>query len=216
VRDRALRLLAAQQWRTAARSLEGMPQIGHLLAALVFAILTVRSEDALAGVTINYEGRAKDGAAVERTLAALRVEAGKNGWSVGDASANDAKLERIVKGKNAQYRGLVRGVVLRPSPNCEPFYVQFDSSHFMQDFVKTQFAGADIHVKLIEILKAIRPLLTELMVFDEGEYWETGDGKKLQGHFDKVDSLIAEMKRDKPKLRGPVTLPSGRIVDLMN
>ena len=115
-----------------------MRQIAPLLLVAAFCVtLTVRSGDVWAGVTINYEGRAKDSAAVERTLAVLRSESERNGWSVGDASSNDATLERVVNEKNVQYRGPIRGVVVHLAPNCEPFYVQFDSSHFMQDFVKT-------------------------------------------------------------------------------
>ena len=55
----------------------------------------------------------------------------------------------------------------------------------------------------------------ETKVEDEGEYWETENKSALEGHMAKVNALMLEMKRGKPGLRGPVTLPSGRIVDLM-
>ena len=117
--------------------------------------------------------------------------------------------------KDVTYRSPVRGIVIRPHPDCEPIYGQFDSEFFIQDFVKTQFAGANVHIKVVRLLKTIRPLLLDLAVEDEGEFWETEDRQKLQAHIDNVNSLIAEMKKGKPRLRGPVTMPSGRIADLI-
>lgn len=198
------------------KSLDVMPRIDHHLLSLALVVLTVLPSGAWAGITIHYEGRAKDEVAVDRTIALLKSQAQRNGWPVADASASDATLERIVNSKSVTYRGPVRGVVLRPNPNCEPFYVQFDSSHSMGNFVKTQFAGAEVHIKVIEVLKAIQPLLSELNVTDEGEYWGSSDRMRLQKELDTIASLIASAKRDNPKLKGPVTLPTGRIVDLMN
>jgi hypothetical protein len=85
----------------------------------------------------------------------------------------------------------------------------------MQDFVKTQYAGADVHIKVVELLRQLKAFLIKLKVEDEGEYWETSDKKKLDGHISTVNALIIEMKGKTSGLKGPVTLPSGRIVDLM-
>jgi hypothetical protein len=137
------------------------------------------------------------------------------GWRIEDASAKNISLVRVIDEKDVPYRGAVRGVVLWPSQNCEPLYVQFDSSFFMQDFVKTQFAGTNVHIQVVELLQQLKPFLASLEVEDEGEYWETADKQRLEEHIEKVNSLIREMKGKTSGLKGPVTLPSGRIVDLM-
>jgi len=190
-----------------------MPLIRFLTVAL--AVFLPFLEEAQAGVTIHYEGRAESAAAVDGALRMLTSRAHALGWKVDDASAEDVSLKRVIDEKDVPYRGAVRGLVLRPGLNCEPLFVQFDSSFFMQDFVKTQFAGPDVHIKVVELLRQLKPFLVTLKIEDEGEYWETNDKKKLEMHIATVNSLIREMKGKTSGLQGPVTLPNGRIVDLM-
>ena len=185
------------------------------LRCIFAVVILVISASAYGGVTIHYEGRAPDPAAVEQVLAAASEEAKRNGWQIRDDSSSDISLKRVVDEKDVPYRGSVRGIVLQPRRECEPIHLQFDSNMFMQDFVKTQFAGPEIHMQVARLLQVIQPLLRSLKVEDEGQYWETGSKSTLEGHMAKVNTLMVEMKRSKPGLRGPVTLPSGRIVDLM-
>lgn len=182
---------------------------------VTFALFLSLSGATLAGVTIHYEGKAENPAAVDGALRMVTSRARALGWRIEEASADSASLTRVIDEKEVPYRGPVRGVVLRPASNCEPLYLQFDSSLFMQDFVKTQYAGADVHIKVVELLRQLKAFLIKLKVEDEGEYWETSDKKKLDGHISTVNALIIEMKGKTPGLKGPVTLPSGRIVDLM-
>jgi hypothetical protein len=169
-----------------------------------------------AGVTIHYEGRAKDAQAVQTILRTVREEAAQRGWQVREASDTNASLKRVINEKDVVYNGPVHGVVVLPAANSEPVYIQLDSNGFMQDFVKTQFAGSVVHIGIVALLRRLQPHFEALTVDDEGEYWETKDPAKLQAHIDKVNSLIDEMKRSKPGLKGPVTLPTGRIVDLIS
>lgn len=185
--------------------------IPHLVSAACLIPLPV-----FAGVTIHYEGRAKDAQAVQAILRTVRDEAAQRGWQVREASDKNASLKRVVNEKDVIYNGPIVGVVVHPAANSEPMYIQLDSMGFMQDFVKTQFAGSAIHISVVDLLRRIQPHFQSLTVEDEGEYWDTRDATKLQAHIDKVNSLIDEMKRTKPGLRGPVTLPNGRIVDLMS
>lgn len=168
-----------------------------------------------AGVTIHYEGRAESAAAVDRALSLITARARSFGWRTEDASAKNILLKRVINEKDVEYLGPVRGIVLWPAQNSEPLYVQFDSSLFMQDSVKTQFAGPEVHIKVIELLRQLKPFFEVLKVEDEVEYWETSDRQQLEKHIEKVNLLIQEMKGKNPGLKGPVTLPSGRIVDLM-
>jgi hypothetical protein len=187
----------------------------NVLHSTLTVFILMISASAYAGVTIHYEGRAADTAAVERILVAASDEAKSNGWQSRDASSPDVSMKRVIDEKDVSYRGSIRGIVIQPQPDCEPVYLQFDSNMFMQDFVKTQFAGPEVHMQIVRLFKRIQPLLASLRIEDEGEYWDSGNKTTLQGHLARVNAMMVEMKRSKPGLKGPVTLPSGRIVDLM-
>jgi len=69
--------------------------------------------------------------------------------------------------------GRVRGIVLYPHENSEPLRLEFDRDLIVQEFIKTQFAPAEIHVKIVGFPKEITPHFEALAVEDEGEYWDT-------------------------------------------
>lgn len=51
-------------------------------------------------------------------------------------------------------------------------------------FTKTQYAGIEVHKKIIKILKYIsKKYLSDFAIYDEGQYWETGDEELLQQIF---------------------------------
>jgi hypothetical protein len=54
-----------------------------------------------------------------------------------------------------------------------------------------------------------------LDILDEGEYWETRNRAALEKHIATVNKMIEEMKKQKPKAKGPFILPSGRIADVI-
>ena len=121
----------------------------------------------------------------------------------------------MIDEKDKDYEGPVTGVVIHISENCEPLYFQFGEDLFMQDFVKTQFAGANVHVQIVQLLESIRPFFKKLVVDDEGEFWDSHDRVLLEGHIQKINSVLEEIKKKDPKAQGPVRLKSGRITDVI-
>jgi hypothetical protein len=170
---------------------------------------------ARAGVTIHYEGMAASPAAVTKILAAVTAAAKKNDWKIESASAERGHLERVIDEKNRDYEGKVTGVVIYVAENCEPLHFQFGDDLFMQDFVKTQFAGAGVHVQIIQLFESLRPYFNKLTIYDEGEFWDSHDRALLEGHIQKINSMIDEIKKKNPKAQGPVRLKSGRMVDVI-
>jgi hypothetical protein len=57
-------------------------------------------------------------------------------------------------------------------------------------------------------------MLADLQVFDEGEYWETGDRAKLELQIATVNKMIEAIRKSHPNAKGPFKLGDGRIVDL--
>jgi hypothetical protein len=184
-------------------------------AITFICVLLLHATTASAGITIHYEGHAMSRQAVIEILSVATEYAKQHGWMVKDASAENGTLERVINEKNADYEGKVTGVVLHPHAQCEPVYLQFGEDLFMQDFVKTQFAGANVHILLIELFDALKEKFRNLEITDEGEYWTTRDRDTLERHVSEVNEIIADMKSKDPTVKGAVTLPSGRIVDIL-
>ena len=168
-----------------------------------------------AGVTINYEGSAKNNRAIDAILSEATSFGKGRGWRVEPVAKDKVELERVIDERTAKYAGALRGIILYPNDMCEPVHIEFGSDMFMQDFVKTQFAGADIHVSVIDLLRRLKPYFTSLKVDDEGEYWETSDKLKLEKHIATVNRMLDDIKREKPSARGPVKLKDGRIADVI-
>lgn len=157
------------------------------------ALLVLIPRLALAGVTIHYEGKVASDAALKGVLDEAVAFARERGWPVAVRS---------------------QGVVLQPHTRSEPIELFFQGRALLPSWVKTQFAGLDTHIAIIDLFRPLAPRLQELSVDDEGDYWETRDRKALLTAFQQVDDLLARELR-RPGASGPYQLPSGRIVDLV-
>jgi hypothetical protein len=182
---------------------------------LIAAISVWIASTALAGVTIHFEGTAKSAAEVQTVLKIAADFANQRNWKVEDASAPSGKLPRVVGGKEQTYEGRITGLVIYAHNMCEPIWLRFGDDLVFQDFVKTQFAGAIVHMEIIRLLDALKPALQSLTVRDEGEYWEKRDQALLENHFDQIKEALRQMKREEPAMYGPIKLNSGRIVDMI-
>jgi hypothetical protein len=191
-----------------------MPHLQHIRLLIAAITLSIACSDIQAGVTLHYEGVAKDRTSAAQALSMARTEAQRHGWKVEDATVTNASITRVIDEVEKPYNGSLTGIVIYPHPMCEPLYLQFDSDLFLQDFVKTQFSGPDIHVSIVQLLRKIQPYFREFKVDDEGEYWATGDRTKLLKNLDSVNTMIAAIKRSQPRAQGPIKLSDGRIMDI--
>ena len=85
----------------------------------------------------------------------------------------------------------------------------------MQDYIKTQFAPAEIHIRVVRLLKEIAPQFVNLTVEDEGEFWESESRDVLAGHLDACFRAINDQLISRSDVQGPVRLANGRIADLV-
>ena len=168
-----------------------------------------------AGVTIHYEGYAASTGAVSQVITVATAFAAKRGWKIEDASAERGKLERVMDEKDKDYAGKITGIVIYPHEKCEPLHIQFGDDLFMQDYVKTQFAGATLHLDIIAFFDELKPCFRKLDILDEGDYWETRDRAVLEKHIATVNKVIEDIKKRKPDAKGAVILPSRRIADVI-
>ena len=132
------------------------------------------------GVTIHFSGTLRSAT----DLAAVRSIASK--WAahwqceVVDISSDKQKLIRVRDGEVCIYESPVTGAMLMPHPDADPLVLEFDRDLYVQHFCKTQFAPAQVHVEIIEMLQELAPLFEHFAVHDEGGYWGSGDRQHLE------------------------------------
>jgi hypothetical protein len=117
--------------------------------------------------------------------------------------------------RDCDYVGPVSGLKLIPSSDCEPLRLEFDNDLYVQEWTKTQFAGAEIHVAVCDFLHAIEPYFETFKVNDESEYWDTGDVELLKQYLADCDHVIEEHLLEHPTAEVKVRTPAGRIVDII-
>lgn len=167
------------------------------------------------GVTIHFEGHLRDAAAYDALISMARDVASRNGWETSPIDEREVTLKRARDDEDWDYVGPVKGVEIRPHKDAEPLRLEFDENLYVQEFMKTQFAPTDIHIAVVEFLQSIEPLFASLEVYDEAEYYETGDLNELRRHFDRFFEVFHEKLAESDRYIGPFKLPSGRIADLV-
>ena len=69
---------------------------------------------------------------------------------------------------------------------------------------KTQFAGIEAHIAIIDFLKHLsKKYLKDFKLTDEGSYWETGDKKNLMKQFSRYETamdIFSEVLKDLPEI----------------
>lgn len=130
------------------------------------------------GVTIWYTVTLSDAADVKPFLSSVRREAKARTW----------RIRRTAAGSPV--------VHVSPHERCEDVRFDFSEGLVSEDFTKTSSAPIETHVGVVEFLRTLQPLVESLEVDDEGEYWQTGDLKTLQGHRDAFESALQTLGDD--------------------
>ena len=168
------------------------------------------------GVTIHYEGRLKSEEDYEEVIRIATNFATQNEMHYELVKEKNKRLERIKEVSEWIYTGPVKGILLHPHEECERLNIEFDKDLYMQDRCKTQFAGAETHIGIIELFRQLELHFDKFILVDEGEYYETGEFKHLDHHIETFNERYKEMKENNPHLIGPVKGENGRIIDLVN
>lgn len=159
------------------------------------------------GLSFYYSGKLKKGASVDEMIDEVKDIAGILNWKYNILDTGFPE-EELIDGK---VDGNLYGICFAPE-NCEPVFITFLSNrrlcspvnleYFNQPvdqvpddayliFTKTQYAGPDAHMAVIHVLKHIsNKYMEEIIVSDEGEYWETGDEALLRKTFKRYTALI--------------------------
>ena len=176
------------------------------------------------GVTIHYSGQLADVGKVNIMCDELVQIAEKMDWSYNRLDEDwskpaDVRLEHDERGARIVGHLALKGISFKSHPKCETVSFFFDSSGKLCDpmgvvlisegslkpedawiAVKTQFAGPEIHLWIVGLLKYLKEhYIPDLEVRDEGEFWETGDFELLKEKMDflneKMDAVSGELSR---------------------
>ena len=167
------------------------------------------------GVTIHYEGQLTSEAAYQDLVGVVSSIVRAKGWSTAPIASSEVTLRRVRDEKDWDYTGPVKGIVVFLHEDCDPVRLEFDRDLYLQEFTKTQFAGVQVHIEVLKLLKAIEPFFRNLNVEDEGEWWEAEDILILRAHFARSQKAIEAELRKTPSSRMKVKTPSGRIMDFI-
>ena len=170
--------------------------------------------ESIMGVTIHFEGQLTDQIAYRNLVEAAKVFGQDRGWRIEPIESHETTLLRVRDEKEWDYVGPVHGIVLYPHADCDPVRLEFDRDLYIQEFTKTQFAGVETHLSVLELLKAIEPFFRNLTVEDEGEYWETRNTQLLAEHLSRSQKAIEAELQKSSSAQMKVKTPSGRILDL--
>ncbi len=152
------------------------------------------------GITIHYRGKINTTADISKLVDDLEDFANELGWESQRMDEDWSKPNTAaisIDGDIARVTGHapLKGIMLSPHKHCEPFVLTFNADGYLIGFVgmtllaegkttpekssmstKTQFAPIDVHITLVKLLKYIKKrYISNLDVYDDGGYWDTGD-----------------------------------------
>ena len=170
------------------------------------------------GLTIHYTARLRDWTLYDAFVEEVEDICKTMQWKykrldiTEDVDAKGFPME-IGEGKTKTIR--LQGVFFTP-PNCETVCLAFTNErwtctpiHFetaaslveldpylpYSMHTKTQYAGIDMHVALVNLLKYLeQKYFSEMRVYDEGDYWNTLDKTILESHFAAYTNAINMVK----------------------
>ena len=157
------------------------------------------------GITIYARGRIDSLGDIPRLIGEVKGIAEENGWECtiidDDFSVRpNAVITRPDSGEPAAIEGSLglKGIIVSVDPKAESLDILFDRSGVLTDMMqqvhwldnnvrdervtacKTQFGSIDAHIRIIGLFDVLKKrYITDLVIDDEGAYWESRDCKLL-------------------------------------
>jgi hypothetical protein len=168
------------------------------------------------GVTVHFRGKLKGDEAFTELVRCVTEIAAAETLLTETFENSEVKLLRVREDEEAwDYVGPTKGIVLYLHEDCEPVRLEFDRDLYIQEWVKTQFAGVPTHLRLIKLLRVLQVFFESFKVDDEGEFWETSDENVLAKHMRQCNEAITELAKEHPNAQVKVKEPDGRFTDLI-
>lgn len=167
------------------------------------------------GITIHYRGRIKPKEAARNIYIMAKLACQENKWEISPLSEGEGTIQFEKYALLKEYHGPIHSFVIQPHEHCEPVTFQITKDGFFEDRCKTQFAPVEIHIAIVHLLDGLKGRFSELIVEDEGHFWEIRKRDKLEHNIMKCYEEILKSKEEDPAYYGPVKDEDGRITDLV-
>jgi len=173
------------------------------------------------GVSIHYRGRLTDIQKVKSICDELATIAEKMNWRYTCLKEDWSKpvlssIDDTAKGADINGHLPLKGIALTLHAKCEALSFFFDENGNLRDPIsmvnvsaetlqledawisaKTQFAGPDVHIWIIGLLKYLKKFyIPNLEVQDEGEYWQPENAEILKEKMNFIDKKIAAVSEE--------------------
>jgi hypothetical protein len=167
------------------------------------------------GITIHYRGRVNPKLKIREFYILAGLFCKEKGWEITDLveTVGGALLDQPDGG--IPYEGRLYSFAITIHENCEPLAFQITSEGYFKNWCKTQFAPPEVHRGIVELFDQVRIKLSELVIQDEGGYWETRDAQALEARIVKCFMEMHKTQEEDPEYYGPVKDEKGRITDLV-
>ena len=160
------------------------------------------------GLTVHYRGRIREYALVDELITEVANFAKNLSWRYHLLTPGINTPLKPVNQEDPEPLPSVKGIILSPD-KCEPIIFTFlDDGRICSPFfppmeaedglpymwTKTQYAGIEVHRSFVNLLRQLNEkYFSELVVVDEGQYWETNDEEILQSQFQQYNNIIELM-----------------------
>ena len=153
------------------------------------------------GVTIHYKGKLNSEDLIDPFCEEMEDIARSMEWEYNRFDFDKSKDEIPLK-----------GLIIKPHKSAEPLQFMIDKSGNLRNVflvkwlndenessffnhIKTQFAPFDVHIAVIKLLKYLQQkYMLSLEVWDEGDYWQTGDAVLLKEKMDFLNEKMDQIK----------------------
>ncbi len=169
------------------------------------------------GVTIHYRGKLKSPDLVTPLMDEVEEICISNNWHyqlLTDSQPSNADLsdpflsdEYDTDFENDNFQGDLRGITFEPHEESETVTFLFDTEGVLRSifsgifkkkgkytwcFVKTQFAGMDTHIRIINLMAYLKKkYFKKFEIHDDGGYYPDNNTKELQSRIDYLNNAIA-------------------------
>jgi hypothetical protein len=167
------------------------------------------------GITIHYRGRVNPKLKIKEFYIYCKLICDEKKWSISSMEETSGPALLIQMDGEIPYDGKLVSFAIDAHENCEPVQFQITSEGYFNNWCKTQFAPLEIHMGIVDMFAQVKIKLAELVIRDEGGYWETRDAGALEERIVDCYLEIQKSKDEDPEYYGPVKSENGRITDLL-
>lgn len=167
------------------------------------------------GITIHYRGKLHPKVKPKEFYLYAGLTAKEKGWKASDLFESEGPALLAHPEEDLAYNGKLSTFVIEPHEHCEPLAFQITADGYFRNWCKTQFAPLEIHKGIVDFFSQMRIKFSEMVIQDEGGFWELRDEKVLE---ERIVTCFLEMQKTKdedPEYYGPVKNEKGRITDLV-